>query len=108
MPSKLFINQMSIRYPYDNSTFQTVNSKTYKTFSNVEKAEPFRPRGDLVGEYLHPMFVQPNVLLKNAGAQPNTPIRELTTVTRRSYVPPEVMKFCQPSKPVGVKTSIEK
>ena len=85
------------RYPYDNSTFQTVSSKAYKTFDSVDRAQPFRPRGDLVGEYLHPMI---------APGPARAPIRELTTVTRRSYLPPEVMKFCQPEVPVGVQTTV--
>jgi hypothetical protein len=55
-----------------------VSSKAFQTFSNVDRAQPFRPRHDLVGDHLHP--------LSSGGL----PIRELTTVSRRSYVPPEV------------------
>jgi hypothetical protein len=69
------------RYPYDNSTFQTVSSNVYKPLIGATKAKPFKPRADLLGDYLHPLVTS------------NGPIRELTTVTRRSYVPPEVMKF---------------
>ncbi len=75
-----FSNTIS-RYPYDKSTFQTVSSNVYKPLIGAAKAMPFKPRADLLGDYLHPMVTS------------SGPIRELTTVTRRSYVPPEVMKF---------------
>ena len=58
--------------------YETVSSVAYKPFKNVDRAQPVRPRQDLVGEHLHPMLSE------------NGPIRELTTVSRRSYVPPEV------------------
>lgn len=69
------------RYPYDQSSFQTVSSSVYKPLIGAQKATPFKPRADLLGDYLHPLVTC------------DGPIRELTTVTRRSYVPPEVMKF---------------
>ena len=69
------------RYPYDKSNYQTVSSSVYKPLTGAEKSFPFKPRADLVGDYLHPMVTA------------NGPIRELTTVTRRSYVPPDVMKY---------------
>ena len=69
------------RYPYDKTSFETVTSNVYKPLIGAERATPFKPRADLLGEYLHPQVTS------------NGPIRELTTVTRRSYVPPEFMKF---------------
>ena len=88
--SRLLNSNLIIRYPYDSSTYQTVSSQAYKPLANVERAQPFRPRGDLVGEYLHPMFQTSTDPIQGTR---NTPIRELTTVSRRSYLPPEVMKF---------------
>ncbi|KAJ3273797.1 hypothetical protein HDV01_003924 [Terramyces sp. JEL0728] len=77
------VNNTITRYPYFTDTFQTTVQQTYKGLS-VPKPSAFNPPHDQVEGHLHPQITKCGDEFKH--------IRELSTVNRRTYVAPEVMK----------------
>ncbi|KAJ3279324.1 hypothetical protein HK104_001557 [Borealophlyctis nickersoniae] len=78
------------RYPNDQSTYQTVSSLTYGRFPRPPSApHVIHPPPDTAGLFIHPDQSPPPPL--GIGTDP----KAFTTVTRRSFVPPEVMRYTQ-------------
>lgn len=80
------------RYPYQNQsdTYQTTVSNAYKG-EPVDKRNAILPVKSQVEDYIHPSS---SCVQTEKGVEFKT-VRELSTVSRRSYVAPEVMRDAQ-------------
>ncbi|KAI8927447.1 hypothetical protein BC831DRAFT_452397 [Entophlyctis helioformis] len=91
------------RYPNKPDTFVTVNRSTYKAVA-LPKDDPHRHQPhtqDMISAYLHPMVVPVPATTdpKSAGMGTATvyqPIRDFSTVSRRTYIAPEMTKYVVP------------
>jgi hypothetical protein len=81
------INNTVTRYPHDNETFLTTVSQTYKG-EPTEKRFSIRPTGTHVDDYIHPY----SIVVQSEKGHHFKYLREMSTVSRRTYVAPEVMK----------------
>ncbi|KAJ3322736.1 hypothetical protein HDV06_002787 [Boothiomyces sp. JEL0866] len=77
------VNNTVTRYPYITDTFETTVQQTYKGL-DAPRSRPYNPPHDQVEDHLHPQLTQCGNEFKH--------IRELSTVNRRTFVAPEVMK----------------
>lgn len=77
------------RYPYNTDTYSTTFSSTYQPPTDFTRRLPFEPSktNQLTG-HLHPQLVA----LETEHGLEFKHIRELSSVSRRAYVAPEVMK----------------
>jgi hypothetical protein len=76
-----------IRYPFCQDTFTTTVSETYKGRPTA-RVPPIKPKGTHVNDNIHPS----SKMVETINGTEFKHIRELSTVTRRTYVAPEVMK----------------
>ncbi|KAJ3258399.1 hypothetical protein HK103_003687 [Boothiomyces macroporosus] len=77
------VNNTVTRYPFVTDTFETTVQQTYKGF-DAPRPKPFNPPHDQIEDHLHPQLTQCGNEFKH--------IREMSTVNRRTFVAPEVMK----------------
>ena len=82
------------RYPEIQDTFVTVTNSTYKEFNGpIERPSPYRPPiEDSVKSYIHPEVISVRDP-RNPEDVSYKPVEHLSTVSRRTYIAPEVMKF---------------
>ena len=77
------------RYPYYNDTFSSTFSSTFKPPTNYTRRLPFEPsKTNQLNGHLHPQLVA----IETENGLEFKHIRELSSVSRRTYVAPEVMK----------------
>ena len=86
---KVTIENTITRYPYNNDTYSTTFASTYQAPTDFTRRLPFEPSktNQLTG-HLHPQLVA----LETEHGLEFKHIRELSSVSRRAYVPPEMMK----------------
>ncbi len=77
------------RYPFNKDTFSTTFSSTFMPPTDFTRRPPFKPsRTNQLTGHLHPQLVA----LETPNGLEFKHIRELSTVSRRAYVAPELMK----------------
>ncbi|KAJ3311890.1 DNA-directed RNA polymerases I II and III subunit RPABC2 [Blyttiomyces sp. JEL0837] len=83
------LNNTITRYPCDPTTFTTVSQISHSRVEEHKPVPPLKPPKDTVGEYIHPGDESHPTADNIRGHM------RLSTESKRSFVPPEVMKFMQ-------------
>jgi hypothetical protein len=83
------VNKTITRYPYEQKFFDTTTASSYKGKS-FPRRQPIRPMKAQLESYIHPYTPS---FAKDGNGTEFVQNRDLSTVSRRTYVAPEVMKY---------------